>query len=278
MAYSLAVVIMNRVDSSISKPFHPVFSHPGRRECFTLIELLVVIAIIAVLAAILLPTLQKAKERSRQTKCVSNLRQLALGEMMYRDDNNGWFCTLTPNQNTPFDFQSRLQRYLGNPNTSLLTIPADAMRSGKNGIWFCPSSSGWGSYLDNNPPWGTYSWYTYVSNFWSDYSMNNHLAGAYYDGSTLFTEPKSSSVSGQIGRPYGIPAMFIPAGPAEKRLLFVESHNYRIDAYYYTISAARHEGRLNVSFVDGHVETLTKTDLAGASFMLWTTSARYYWY
>ena len=248
------------------------------RRGFTLIELLVVVAIIAVLAAMLLPTLQKAKERGRQAVCIGNLRQLAVAEAMYRDDNNGWFCTLTAASSSPFDFQLRLQSYVGKGPPSLTTIPADAERVGKNSVWFCPASRGWGFYLDNFPPWGVYSWYTYVSNYWSDYTLNNHLAGAYYDGSTLFTEPKNSKVPGQSGRPYGIPAMHIPAAPSEKRLFFIESHNYRVDAYFYLIAAARHDQRLNVSFVDGHVETITKSDLSNAAFMLWNTGAKCYWY
>jgi prepilin-type N-terminal cleavage/methylation domain-containing protein len=55
---------------------------------FTLIELLVVIAIIAILAAILFPVFAKAREKARQTKCLSNQRQIALGIMMYVQDNN----------------------------------------------------------------------------------------------------------------------------------------------------------------------------------------------
>jgi prepilin-type N-terminal cleavage/methylation domain-containing protein/prepilin-type processing-associated H-X9-DG protein len=59
-----------------------------RRTAFTLVELLVVIAIIAILAALLLPTLTRAKTQARRVHCVSNERQLALTWLLYAGDNN----------------------------------------------------------------------------------------------------------------------------------------------------------------------------------------------
>lgn len=65
-----------------------------RSGAFTLIELLVVIAIIAILAAILFPVFAQAREKARQTSCLSNMKQLVTSSMMYSGDNDGMYHRL----------------------------------------------------------------------------------------------------------------------------------------------------------------------------------------
>ena len=92
----------------------------SNRRGFTLIELLVVIAIIAILAAILFPVFARAREKARQTTCTSNLKQLALGLMMYAQDYDEKF----PGEN--------LAHY---PGSTATAYPQDACCVERD-IWF----------------------------------------------------------------------------------------------------------------------------------------------
>lgn len=119
-----------------------------RQKGFTLIELLVVIAILAILAGLLLPVFQSARERGRQTVCISNLKQLWHAFTMYAQDNDGRF---PPYRNIPrfgVEVESipgcRGRRLSGRSisNTTfaphLLKSVVDSYLKSQE-VWFCPS-------------------------------------------------------------------------------------------------------------------------------------------
>ena len=105
-----------------------------RRKGFTLIELLVVIAIIAILAAILFPVFARAREKARQTSCLSNLKQMGLAVMMYVGDYDDCYPACQHPLAVPFI-------YRGYTHPNLLWYMAIEPYHKNVQIFNCPSSS-----------------------------------------------------------------------------------------------------------------------------------------
>jgi prepilin-type N-terminal cleavage/methylation domain-containing protein/prepilin-type processing-associated H-X9-DG protein len=256
-------------------------AHHRKGAAFTLIELLVVIAIIAILAAMLLPALAKAKQKAQGIACLSNMKQLALGWLMYNTDSGGLLAINgstadqppTPTPNTDPQWCPGLM------NTGSTTEPTNALwlEAGqiypyiKNvGVYRCPADTS--TYLDPtaHPMGGAGS--PRVRSM----SMNGYVGGPTASGATYTGYTPGFRV-------YKKEADLAPPGPANL-FLFIDENPYSInDAFFVNnpnddknpptgniwidCPASYHNGACGMAFCDGHAIIMKWHD---STVLTWT--------
>jgi prepilin-type N-terminal cleavage/methylation domain-containing protein/prepilin-type processing-associated H-X9-DG protein len=226
------------------------------RVGFTLIELLVVIAIIAVLAALLLPALGRAKQAGLSTQCLSNVRQLQMAFHLYTEDHNGWF---PPNNETnfgddwyyfhPINRPAWVQGYMDyKPENGYNTNSAVLLAEGTVGAYLqnaavfrCPADK---SYVES--PLGKFNRVRSVSMNQSIGVRVGGLGNQYHQKYETIRQPSR---------------IFVLAEEHEDSIddgtMLVPQRypNGGFDPGFTSLVASRHGGRCSFSFADGHVET-----------------------
>jgi prepilin-type N-terminal cleavage/methylation domain-containing protein/prepilin-type processing-associated H-X9-DG protein len=222
------------------------------RRAFTLVELLVVIGIIALLAALLLPALGDARERSRQTQCASNLRTLAIGILVYSQENHGALPGMATTPQQPSDW-IYWQQWQGPPFDVFANGPLCRYVGKDPSIFRCPSDDALHHTIPagTEQPLGPY-YYSYIINAFSISGIARYQCCVVTDQARLSSVRHASDKILMIegNEQTLIDGVWVPppnAGSNDNDL------GDRHDRHGAQIGS----GRGNVVFVDTHVEFVT---------------------